>query len=434
MTPRRLLPAALAVALLASASAEAKLYDFNNDRRQDLVVGLPSWHTKDGKEVGALVAFGSKRNLLGRARVLTRESLGVPPGRQAQIGKSVASADFDGDDYEDLVLGMPHFDADGGALVNYGSRAGLSGRRTELEDRGGESLVAGDMNGEGIDDLAVGAGDLELHFGTAGGLAPSPDVTLDPPADRGERFGEYLAHGDVTDDGHAELIEAGPDHISLALGSRRGPQQPEMVASGLSGWLVSLAIGDVDGDGYGDLAAGLRNNGRGGAVKVWSGGPDGLDGGPLRIKQGRRGVPGSNERGDRFGASVAVGRIDRDRYADLVVGAPREDSFRGSVTIIRGGPNGYARRGHRRFDLATPGIPGSKDRERSFGQVVSLLDFNGDDRLDLAVLDLAGVTVLRGTRRGISPKGAIRLTFASEDLDPFAGGSRPRLGRAGSSS
>ena len=80
--------------------------------------------------------------------------------------------------------------------------------------------------------------------------------------------------------------------------------------------------------------------------------------------------------------------LDRDRYADIVVGAPGENNSRGRVTIIRGGPAGYARNGNRSFGFETRGVPGSSKRgDRSFGRAVSLLDFNGDDRLDLALVD-----------------------------------------------
>jgi hypothetical protein len=296
------------------------------------------------------------------------------------------------------------------------------------------------MNGENVDDLAVGPDDLDLHFGKKdGGLTEPPDRTLAPPAGAAANSGYALAHGDVTDDGHAELFEGIEPGIAVAFGREQGPRDFEWVAQQVRGGPASLAIGDLDGDRYGDLVAGVPADGPG-ALRVWWGGPDSLSNEPMTITQGSPGVPGSNESGDGFGASVAVGMLDRDRYADIVVGAPSENNGRGRVTIIRGGPAGYARTGNRSFGFETRGVPGESGRgDRIFGTSVGLLDFNGDDRLDLAVADLGidqrrgGATVLRGTRRGISFRRAARVTFFAQGVVPGEEGDFPVLGRPGSS-
>src|SRR5215208_6167809 len=78
---------ALALLGVIAAPAEAKLFDVNNDLRQDLVVGLPDWQTKDGDDVVAIYVRGARRGLLGRVSVLTRKALGVPEGgANAMIG------------------------------------------------------------------------------------------------------------------------------------------------------------------------------------------------------------------------------------------------------------------------------------------------------------------------------------------------------------
>ncbi|MEG7741722.1 FG-GAP repeat protein, partial [Listeria monocytogenes] len=53
----------------------------------------------------------------------------------------------------------------------------------------------------------------------------------------------------------------------------------------------------------------------------------------LSLAQSSAGVPGGDEPGDGFGASLALGDLDRDGYADLVVGAPGEDEGAGRVTL-----------------------------------------------------------------------------------------------------
>ena len=468
---RLLLPTIALLAALAPA-AEAKLFDVNNDLRQDLVVGLPGWQTTDGTGVAAIYVRGAKRGLLDRVSVLTHKELGVPAGSgNARIGASVTSADFDGDDFEDLAFGSPFLgsvggpirESSGGVLIAYGSASfppvGRTGVLRQPQGESGSSygdaMVAGDLNGENVDDLVVGAGELDLHFGKKEeGVTEPPDGTLAPPAGATGDFGFVLAHGDVTDDGHAELFEAAgtPGHVSIALGRESGPAPFEWVAHGMSEGPTSLAIGDVDGDRYRDLVAGVPIDdsapgfATAGAVKIWWGGPDGVSTRPMTITQDSPGIPGSGERNDRFGVSVAVGMLDNDRYADIVVGAPQENNQRGRVTIIRGGPAGYERKGNSSFGFETRGVPGDAKRgDRNFGGAVGLLDFNGDDRLDLALLDRGidrsvtdrskrgGVSVLRGTRGGISFQNAARLTFFDEGVVPGDVGELPVLGRPGSS-
>ena len=121
------------------------------------------------------------------------------------------------------------------------------------------------MNGENVDDLAVGPGELDLHFGKKEeGVTEPADRTLAPPAGAGANFGFVLAHGDVTGDGHAELVEAAQGPSGQPTGtfaSRSAARAGRATSSGSRRGCVrgptSLAIGDVDGDRYGDLVAGV---------------------------------------------------------------------------------------------------------------------------------------------------------------------------------
>ena len=478
----RLLGAAAALIALATTPPSAhavKPYDLNGDGRQELVLGFPNWTDPGGEEVGAVVAFGSKRRLVGSPHVLTRGELGVPSGDWgAAMGWSIASADFDRDRRADLALGAPTlgeyeqstYDWRGAVVIAYGARR-LPGRtklfrerKTEIPSFFGQYMVAGDLSRDRFADLVLGPSDFDVMPGGKDGVSRSGAFTIGaPPGGRNHYNVRALAFGDTTRSRPGEIFEAST--------GRDGGQEPE-VPGHLSGvfdgadqasWVAedmprgtgprSIALGDVDGDGYRDLVAGIPHDqphdygepgGPAGAVRIWWGGPKRLSAEPTTITQDSPGVPGTSEPPDSFGFSVAVGQLDADKYADIVVGAPGEDprpDFEyplGRVTIIRGGPAGYATTGNRSFGYDTPGVPGSVEGGDSyFGFTMSVLDFNGDGRPDVAIPAGDGVSVFRGSRRGITLKDVRRIEYSDAGVRsyPTAGGNADyvRVGRAGSS-
>ena len=99
--------------------------------------------------------------------------------------------------------------------------------------------------------------------------------------------------------------------------------------------------------------------------------------------QNSRGVPGKDARKDWFGTSLELGDLDRNGYADLVVGSPGENKGRGQVTVIRGARSGWKTSGNYSYSQNSKGIPGKAERGDWFGWRLSLLDHNHDGRLDL---------------------------------------------------
>ena len=459
----------------APAAHAVKPYDLNGDGRQDLVIGFPNWENSEGEEVGALVAFGAKRGLIGKPRSLTRAALRIPPGdRGASIGASIASGDFDGDGRADLALGVPgieeyesgSYESRGAVAVAYGGRrfprrtALIRGPKADHPTGFGNSLVAGDTGRDGLADLIAGPGDFKVFPGGEAGLRGTRSSTIESPPGAGYSE-ETLALGNTTASPRAELFQGGsgrqiydePRVSGNVAGVFDGASRAEWVAEEMeAGGPWSMALGDVNGDGYRDLVAGVPHNYRTeyperppGAVLIWWGRRDRLSAEPTTLTQDSPGVPGTTGGTyGSFGWSVAVGRLDRDRYADIVVGHPYEDDLpdghpKGRVTIIRGGPNGYSQSGNRSFGFDTRGVPGSVRRgDRYFGFWLSLLDFNGDRNLDLAVDGNTGTTILRGSRRGISPRGGKRVVFDEAGVTTGTRTSGPNpgvplIGRAGSS-
>jgi hypothetical protein len=286
------------------------------------------------------------------------------PGQERAAAQE-ARVDFNDDGFTDLAVGAPGEDvgaaADAGALnVLYGSASGLEpstdvffqgsggvGGSLEDDDGFGAAVAKGDFNGDGIFDLAVGApgeavgsdvfaGAVNVLNGSSGGLTGGPLFTQSN-AETGDGFGAALAAGDLDDDGFFDLAVGAPGE--------------DIGATGDAG-AVTVLFGS---------AAGLTT---GGSQTLFQGG----------------GAGGTAEAGDAFGAALATGILGGDGIADLVVGVPGEDvgatGDAGAVNLLAGSPGGLVSGA-----LATQGNPETLD---SFGAAVATGDFDNTDGDDVA--------------------------------------------------
>ena len=386
-------------------------------------------------------------------------SLQDMPEEFDRFGSAVAIGDFNRDGFDDLAIGVPGEDNDTGMIhVIYGGRGsggrlGAGGQRVfkqyifdlpESGDKFGSVLTAGDFNGDGFDDLAIGvpsedlgsivdAGMFVVIRGGFNGLSAfsyqkwsrrSPGILFNPPAG-GDRFSESLISADFNQDGYDDIAVGvpGDNSVHLIYGSpfvglrAAGNERVDgnwLFAPGvtISEFGTRVVAGDFNCNGYPDLAVSSFDNFSGaGAVSTFLDIGTGVVYGNV-LHRGLPGIEGGNEGVTRFGISLAAGNINGDACEDLVVGVWEEGSGPieerdGAINVLYGTQSGLSLANDEHWIAFADDTP-----HNDFGLAAAIGDFNNSGYGDVAVgVVSANIDTLRPFDGFMA--GAVQVQYAS---------------------
>jgi len=381
-------------------SALASIGDLESDGVGDLAVGAP-FDDDNGNNRGAIwILFMDADGRVDLEQKISDEEGGFNGilDNDDQFGSAIANiGDLNNDGVVDLAVGAPGDDERGdnrgavwllflnalGTVVQsqkISDRAGeFEGNLSDNDQFGGAVANIGDIDGDGVTDLAVGAandddggdnkGAVWILFMNSDGTVKAQqkisdnDGNFDGNLDNGDRFGSATAGiGDLNNDGVNDLAvganqdsDGGSDRGAVWLlflntdGTVSSSQKISQTKGGFNGDLgdsdrfgsAIANIGDLDEDGVIELAVGAPQDDDGGqdrgATWILFLDNDAEVGSEIKISSGNN-FNGNLSDGDQFGSAIAeIGDLDGDNINDITIGAPLDDdggTDRGAVWVL----------------------------------------------------------------------------------------------------
>lgn len=464
--------------------------DFNGDGFDDFVIGAPSADANSRSNSGCVYLFLGSANLSGQVGIASAKATFCGSAASENVGMSVSlGADIDGDAKGDLLFGGPGYDSSSGAVYYISSTQNPSGaldlnNGTSYKARftgdltsgrlGGSVDHGGDITGDGVVDLIMGASSLNTSYSYSGAAYVVPGGVLTGSTKVGsvpgviklngdcvsDYFGSRVASvGDLNHDGFDDFAVGaeGADsscssvyyrgYTYVFFGPMLSPLTPGQGAISLSGTAdyfyggaLARGAGDLNGDGYDDLVMGEPQNTGAyiaqGALYVWNG--------PL-IPWSRRSsyypLYVSEQQTSYAGRMVAsAGDVDGDGLKELLIGSPEYNEgtsvdagtvwlVSGSKTL-KGGADKLLTSAKARFLAQAPG-------DALGTSAAGVGDVNGDGYGDFVLgaplqdeagTDAGAVYLVLGPVSGSIQVANVKARFLGEKAGDQAGSSVAALG------
>ena len=324
--------------------------DINGDGYNDLVIGIPG----ENNDTGYIsVIYGSIRGLTDDGNVMISQGtsgIAGTPETGDKFGWSLASGDFNGDDYADVAIGVPGEDnGEGWVNIIYGAYYGLK--------TSGDQLLGQDSDG------------------------------IDGRGEKNDKFGYSLASGDFDNDGYSDLVIGVPFEdiesvVYFTTQVYRCTEECNQYPSCPSDGLLTMKCTRTQHRSIEDV----------GSINIIYGSGSGLTADHNHINsitQDTDGVLGGAESGDWFGFSLASGDFNGNGYYDIAIGVPGENNDKGEINVIYGSKSGLTASGDLMFGqsgkIGGINIAGGGEEDDFFGWGLASGDFDGNGYSDISV-------------------------------------------------
>ncbi|MBN2181047.1 MAG: ankyrin repeat domain-containing protein [Sedimentisphaerales bacterium] len=326
-------------------------------------------------------------------------------GENNGFGDYIAiGGDVNGDGYKDFLISSAQYTnniatGSGKAYLYYGG-TNIMGNPDKIftGENNGDMFSDGiaemaDLNNDGFDDLLIGApnyggaekfdgaGRLYIFYGGPE-IDDKADIIIESPDGQGSYFGFRPAAGDINNDGFLDLIVCAPMYnnrtgrVYLYYGPIASDTTADKIFTGENPGdtfgMFAIPNGDIDNDGYKDLLIVTRyySNSTGRAYLYWGAGGTSMDTDCDMIF--------SDIERQQFGCGADVCDIDKDGFADIIIGSQGNKSAERGVWLYWGGPRSS-------FDNSADMIFTGERNSDNFGNYINIGYANKDQYPDIMI-------------------------------------------------